>query len=83
VEWLPIRVLIWSDAHYFAQGIPLEQYYGGEDRPLLRRRGLISKFLPLDGDAAVQNVVLLLLLLHTAGRPSTFMPTSETSFHMT
>ncbi|OCF57950.1 hypothetical protein L486_03974 [Kwoniella mangroviensis CBS 10435] len=32
------------------------------------------------GDVALQHVVLLLLLLHTGGRPSTFMPSSDSGF---
>lgn len=38
---------------------------------------------PRDADVAVQTVCLLLLLLHTAGRASTYMPSKHTNFYMT
>jgi hypothetical protein len=46
---------------------------------------LISTALrdPIDGDVGVQWLCLCLLLLHTAGRPSTFMPGKYTDFSLT
>ncbi|WVR08303.1 hypothetical protein IAU60_005355 [Kwoniella sp. DSM 27419] len=37
---------------------------------------------PTDANVAVQFAFLLVLLMHTAGRPSSFMPSSATSFYL-